>query len=124
MMSNIPNSAVNAVLDGRSPANKAARITELEKELKKVRDSIEEQERLDRRYATVQRAFDKLKRELFKTLTREELDAIDGAYLFLHSGSVDLVRNVPSATSRGEDLALDKDLRTVEALKELESLTK
>jgi hypothetical protein len=124
MMTNLPNSAVSAVIDGKSPANKAARIAELEKELKKVRESIEEQERLDKRYATVQRAFDKLKRELFKTLTPEERDAIDGAYIFLHSGSVDLVRNIPSATSKGEDLRLDKDLRTVEALKELDTLTK
>lgn len=123
-MNNIPNAAVSAVLDGRSPANKAARVAALEKELKKVRESIEEQERLDRRYKLYQTAYDKLKRELFKTLTQEERDAIDGAYLFLHSGLVDIVREIPSATSRGEDLRLDKDLRTVEALKELESLTK
>jgi hypothetical protein len=123
MSDTIPASVVNAVIEGGSSAARAARIAELEKELKKVRESIAEQERLDKRYATVQRAFDKLKRELFKTLTREELDAIDGAYIFLHSGSVDLVRTVPSATSRGEDVALDKDLRTVEALKELETLT-
>lgn len=122
MNKTLPNSAVEAVIQGKTIKDKPARIAQLERELEKVRRDIAEQERLDKRWATVWRAFDKLKREIFRTLTPEEIGAIDGAYIFLHSGCVDLVRTVPSATSKGEDVALDKDLRTVEALKELENL--
>jgi hypothetical protein len=122
MSNTLPNAAVEAVIQGKAIKDKPARIAQLERELEKVRRDIAEQERLEKRWATVQRAFDKLKREMFRTLTPEEIEAIDGAYIFLHSGLVDLVRTVPSATSKGEDVALDKDLRTVEALKELDTL--
>jgi hypothetical protein len=122
MPDNIPNRAVEAVIQGKNRKDSEARIAELGKQLEKVRADITEQERLEKRWATIQSAFAKLKRELGKTLTNEERDAIDGAYIFLHSGQVDLVRQLPSSTSKGEDRSLLKDLRTVEALKELADL--
>jgi hypothetical protein len=122
MNKTLPNSTVEAVIQGKASKDPLARKAQLERELEKVRKDIAEQERLEKRWATIHMAFDKLKRELFHTLTPEEIEAIDGAYIFLHSGCVDLVRTVPSATSKGEDVALDKDLRTVEALKELDTL--
>jgi hypothetical protein len=122
MTTNIPNALVNAVAEGRTPANPEAKLAALNRELEKVKRDIAEQERLENRYMLYQSAYDKLRRELTKTLTLEERDAIDGAYIFLHSGSVDIVRNIPSATSKGEDVKLEKDLSMAEAMKELDSI--
>ena len=116
------SSAVRAVIEGEKGVNRDARVAALEKQLAKVRKDISEQERLEKRYSLVQTAFDKLKRELGKTLTTEEYNAIDGSYIFLHSGNVDMVRHIPAETSRGEDKRLETDLDTVEAMKELADL--
>ena len=90
----------------------------------KVRKDITEQERLEKRWALFEGACKKLRQEMGKTLTREERDAIDGLYIFLHGGCVDMVRHIPSDTSKGEDKKLLKDLDTAEAMKELATLTK
>lgn len=102
---------------------KEARLAELNKELARVRKDIAETERVNKRMALVESAFSKLKREMGRTLTSEEYQAIDGAYIFLHSGCVDLVRHLPSGTSKGEDIRLLKDLHTGESLRELDELT-
>lgn len=120
----LSRSIVDKVLEEGQTVDRQARIDQLEKQLVKVRKDIAEEERLEKRWATVKSAFAKLKRELGKSLTREEYNAIDGIYLFLHSGCLDMVRQVPSSTSRGEDTQLLKDLDTAEALHELASLTK
>ena len=117
-------SIVDKALEEGQTVDRQSRIAQLEKQLARVRKDITEQERLERRWALVESAFAKLKQEMGKTLTREEYDAIDGVYIFLHSGCVDMVRHIPSATSTGEDKRLAKDLDTAEALKELSSLTK
>ena len=117
-------SIVDKALEEGQTVDRQSRIAQLEKQLAKVRKDIAEQERLEKRWATLQTAFAKLRRELGKTLTPEEYNALDGAYIFLHGGCVDLVRHIPSATSRGEDRQLERDLDLVEALHELESLTK
>jgi len=122
-MTMISRAVVDRALKEGQGVDRQPRIEALQKQLAKVRKDIAEQERLEKKWATVQNAFTKLKRELGKTLTREEYDAIDGAYIFLHSGFVDLVRQLPSATSRGEDRALLNDLDTAESLKELSNLT-
>lgn len=114
--------AVKAVIQETAPVDRQARIAELEKQLAKVQKDIAEEERVEKRCALIDSAYEKLRREMGKTLTREEYEAIDGAYLFLHSGCVDLVRHIPSATSKGEDKRLEKDLATGEALEELKSL--
>jgi len=124
MNQTLSNSAVEAAIEGGPKVDREARIAQLQRELEKVRKDIKEQERLEKRYATVRSAFAKLKRELGKTLTEEEREAIDGAYIFLHSGSVDMVRHIPSATSKGEDRRLEKDLNMAEAMRELKELTK
>lgn len=124
MTQTLSPSIVDKALEEGQTVDRQARIAELERQLAKVQKDIAEQERLEKRWATVKSAFAKLKREMGKTLTREEYDAIDGMYLFLHSGCVDMVRHIPSSTSRGEDTKLLKDLETAEALHELESLTK
>ena len=122
-MSNL-SSAVDRALEEGQGVDRQSRIEALQKQLAKVKKDIAEQERLDKRWATIESAFAKLRRELGKTLTREEYDAMDGAYIFLHSGFVDLVRHLPSATSKGEDRSFLKDLDTAEALQELSNLTK
>lgn len=123
-MTTLSRSVVDKALEEGKTVDRSARITELEKQLAKVRKDIIEQERLEKRWQTFQTACQKLRREMGKTLTQEEYQAIDGLYIFLHSGCVDFVRHVPSATSKGEDKRLERDLDTVEALHELDSLTK
>ena len=123
-MTTLSPSVVDKALEEGKGVDRQSRIAQLEKQLAKVRKDIAEQERLEKRWATLQTAFAKLRRELGKTLTPEEYNTLDGAYIFLHCGCVDLVRHIPSATSRGEDRQLERDLDLVEALHELESLTK
>ena len=118
----LPNTAVRTAID-EPKVDRQARIDRLEKQLERVKGQVAEQERLERRWALFQGACAKLRQELGKTLTAEEYQAIDGLYIFLHSGDVDFVRHIPSGTSRGEDKRLEKDLDTVDALRELEELT-
>jgi len=115
---------VNEALYEGKGVDRDARIEALQKQLAKVQKDIAEQERIEKRLALVNSAFAKLKREMGKTLTPEEYQAIDGIYLFLHSGCVDMVRTIPSATSKGEDKRLESDLDTAQAIQELSSLTK
>ena len=124
MTTKLSSAVVDKALEEGKGVDRQSRIDALQKQLAKVQKDIAEQERLEKRWATVQRAFAKLKREMGKTLTREEYEAIDGIYIFLHSGCVDMVRHIPSATSRGEDKRLERDLDMAEAMKELASLTK
>ena len=124
MTTTISRSVVDKALEEGKTVDRQSRIAQLEKQLAKVRKDIAEQERLERRWALFEGACKKLRQEMGKTLTREEYDAIDGIYIFLHSGCVDFVRHVPSATSKGEDKRLEKDLDMAEALKELSELTK
>ena len=124
MTQTLSPSIVEKALEEGKTVDRSARITALEKQLAKVRKDITEQERLEKRYALVKSAYSKLCKELGKSLTREEYNAIDGIYLFLHGGCVDMVRHIPSATSGGEGKKLIKDLDTAEAMKELASLTK
>ena len=124
MTQTVSSAVVDRALEEGKTVDRQSRIAQLEKQLAKVRKDIAEQERLEKRWATVKSAFAKLKREMGKTLTREEYDAIDGMYLFLHSGCVDMVRHIPSATDMGESKKLDRDLDMAEAMHELSSLTK
>jgi hypothetical protein len=123
-MTTISNRAVEAVITGTATKDRPARIAELEKQLAKVRKDIAEQEKFEKWLATVRRAFDKLKAEMGKTLTREEYQAIDGVYIFLHNGNVDMVRSIPSATDKGEGTKYLEKLDTGEALEELNHLLK
>jgi len=123
-MTTLSRAVVDKALEEGKGVDRQSRIDAIQKQLAKVQKDIAEQERLEKRWATVQSAFAKLKREMGKTLTREEYEAIDGIYIFLHSGCVDMVRHIPSATSRGEDKRLERDLDMAEAIKELASLTK
>lgn len=120
----LSNVAVTAVIEGDKGVDRQARIAELEKKLAKAKGDIVEQERLEKRWLLFEGACKKLRQEMGKTLTREEYDAIDGIYIFLHSGCVDFVRHIPSATDRGESKRLEKDLELGEAMKGLSSLTK
>jgi len=124
MTTKLSSAVVDKALEEGKGVDRQSRIDALQKQLAKVQKDIAEQERLEKRWAIVQRAFAKLKREMGKTLTREEYQAIDGIYIFLHSGCVDMVRHIPSNTSRGEDKRLERDLDMAEAMKELASLTK
>jgi len=123
-MTTLSRSVVDKALEEGKTVDRSARIAELEKQLAKVRQDIAELDRLDKKWQVVETACEKLQKEIGKTLTREEYEAIDGIYIFLHSGCVDFVRHIPSATSRGEDKRLEKDLDTIEALHELDTLTK
>ena len=124
MTQTLSSAVVDRALEEGKTVDRQSRIAQLEKQLAKVRKDIAEQERLEKQWQLLQTAFAKLRREIGKTLTQEEYNALDGAYIFLHSGCVDLLRHVPSATDMGESKKLDKDLDTFEAMKELEALTK
>jgi len=123
-MMKLSGAVVDKTLAEGKTIDRQSRIDALQKQLEKVQKDITEQERLEKRWSLIHSAFAKLKREMTKTLTRDEYEAIDGVYIFLHSGAVDMVRHIPSATSRGEDRRLERDLDTVEAMQELSSLTK
>ena len=124
MTATLSPSIVDKALEEGQGVDRQSRIAQLEKQLAKVRKDIAEQERLERRWQLFEGACQKLRQEMGKTLTREEYLAIDGIYIFLHGGCVDFIWHIPSATSRGEDRQLERDLDLVEALHELESLTK
>lgn len=119
----LSNTAVRTAMEEGPDVGRQERIERLRKQLERVKGQITEEEEFERRWQLVHSAFTKLKKELGKTLTREEYQAIDGAYIFLHSGSVDLVRHVPSAADKGESKRLEKVLDAGDALQELEALT-
>jgi len=123
-MTTLSRSVVDEALEEGKTVDRSARIAELEKQLVKVRKDIAEQDRLEKKCQVFETACEKLRKEMGKTLTREEYQAIDGLYIFLHSGCVDFIRHVPSATDAGENKRLNRDLDTVEALHELDYLTK
>jgi len=123
-MMTLSRSVVDKALEEGKTVDRSARIAELEKQLGKVRKDIAEQERLEKRWQVFETACEKLRKEMGKTLTCEEHQAIDGIYIFLHGGCVDFIRHIPSATDAGENKRLNRDLDTIEALHELEALTK
>ena len=123
-MATLSRSVVDEALEEGKTVDRSARMTVLDKQLAKVRKDIAEQERLEKKWRVFETACQKLRKEMGKTLTREEYQAIDGLYIFLHGGCVDFIRHVPSATDAGENKRLNRDLDTAEALKELSSLTK
>jgi hypothetical protein len=119
MTQTISKSVLESVLRDGPKTDRPARIAELEKQLEKVRKDIVEQEKLEKHWRMFNRAFTKLKAELFQTLTPEEKECMDGAYLFLHGSSVDLVRYLPSATDKGEGKKFLEKVEIGEALAEL-----
>ena len=118
----LPNVAVTAVMEEGPKSDRQAKIAEMEAQLAKVRKEIEKQQELERHWQILETAFNKLRKELGKTLTREEYQAIDGAYLFLHGGCVDLVRHIPSNTDRGEGKRLESVMDYGEKLAEAKEL--
>ena len=124
MTATLSPSIVDKALEEGQTVDRQSRIAQLEKQLAKVRKDIAEQERLEKRWQLFEGACKKLRKEMGKTLTSEEYQAIDGLYIFLHSGCVDFVRHVPDATDKGENKRLNQDLDTMEALHELDALTK
>ena len=124
MTQTLSSAVVDKALEEGNTIDRQSRIDALLKQLVKVQKDIAEQERLEKRWQIFMSATNKLQQEMGKTLTREEYQAIDGIYIFLHSGCVDIVRHIPSATSRGEDKQLEKDLDMAEAMHTLSSLTK
>ena len=123
MTQTLSPSIVDKALEEGKTVDRSARIAELEKKLVKVRKDIAEQDRLEKKCRVFKTACKKLRKEMGKTLTREEYEAIDGLYIFLHSGCVDFIRHIPSGTDAGETKRLNRDLDTAEALHELDTLT-
>ena len=122
MSEHLPNVAVMAVMEEGPKQDRQAKITELEAQLAKVRKEIEKEQELERRWRLLETAYSKLRKELGKTLTPEEYQAIDGAYLFLHGGCVDLMRHIPSNTDRGEGKRLEKVMDYGDMLAEAKEL--
>ena len=123
-MMTLSTSIVDRALEEGKTVDRSARIAQLEKQLGKVRKDIAEQDRLEKKWRVFETACKKRRQEMGKTLTREEYNAIDGLYIFLHSGCVDFVRHIPTATDAGENKRLNRDLDTIEALHELDALIK
>lgn len=88
--------------------DRSKKVRELEEQVARVREEIAEEEERERRVSLFVGAFDKLKKVLVGCLTEEERQAVNGMYLFLHidgagtSLNVDMVRNLPSATDKGQ----------------------
>ena len=122
MSEHLSNVAVKAAMEEGPKSDRQAKIAELEAQLAKVRKEIEREEELERHWQLLETAYNKLKKEMGKTLTREEYDAIDGAYIFLHSGCVDLVRHIPSNTDKGEGKRLEKVMDYGDKLAEAKEL--
>ena len=90
-----------------------AKLDTLEKQRAWVEAEIAKEQEKDRRVALANSAYSKLREALARALTEEEQHAVAGMYLFLHrdGGSallVDLVRNIPSITDRGQGAELDR----------------
>lgn len=87
-------------------------IEALEKQLVKVKGEIAQEMEAERRKELVLAAYSRLAKALRDVLTPEECQAVDGMYLFLHRAggdlNVDLVRDVPSPTDKGQGEKLDK----------------
>ncbi len=119
----IPNSIVRAAMDEPAGVDRDAKVARLERDLAKTRENIVEARRVQNRSQLVQSAYARLRRNLFAGMTREERQAVDGMYLFMHGGNVDLVRNIPSGTDAGESLRLERDLTMAEAMRETETVS-
>jgi len=120
-MGNIPNALVRAAMEEGSGVDREARIAKLQKELVRCQADLVEAERVENRSQLVQSAYKKLRRELGKSLSPEEREAIDGIYLFLHGTNVDMIRQIPSGTDRGEHRKLERDLTMADALAEVKA---
>ena len=88
-------------------------IEALEKQLARVNGEIAQEMEVERRKELTLAAYSRLAKALRDALTPEERQAVDGMYLFLHRDAggdlnVDLVRDVPSPTDRGQGEKLDK----------------
>lgn len=118
-MGNIPNALVRAAMEEGSSVDREARIAKLQKELDRCQTDIVEADRVENRSQLVQSAYKKLRRALFANMTSEEREAVDGMYLFLHGTNVDMIRQIPSGTDRGEHRKLERDLTMAEALAEV-----
>ncbi|KKN58149.1 hypothetical protein LCGC14_0554890 [marine sediment metagenome] len=119
----IPNSIVRAAMDEPAGVDRDAKVARLQRELAKTRENIVEATRVQNRSQLVQSAYARLRRNLFAGMTREEREAVDGMYLFMHAGNVDLVRNTPSGTDVGENRRLERDLTMAEAMRETETVS-
>ena len=119
----IPNSIVRAAMNEPAGVDRDAKVARLQRELAKTRENIVEARRVENRSQLVQSAYAKLRRNLFTGMTPDERDAVDGMYLFLHSGNVDLVRNVPSGIDAGEHRRFERDLTMAEAMRETETVS-
>jgi len=102
------------------------KVQELEERLAKVQAQIAQERGVERRQAVALSAYSKMRQAMRDCLTDEERQAVDGMYLFLHGGGslcVDLLRNVPSSTDKGQGKALEKVLaygtEEAEAMEEL-----
>ena len=118
-MGNIPNALVRAAMKEGPGVDRDGRIAKLQRELERCQADIVEADRVERRSQLVQSAYRKLRRELGKSLSPEEREAIDGIYLFLHGTNVDMIRQIPSGTDKGEHRKLERDLTMAEALAEV-----
>lgn len=119
----IPNSIVRAAMDEPAGVDRDAKVARLQRELAKTRENIVEARRVENRSQLVESAYARLKHNLFAGMTREEREAIDGMYLFMHAGNVDLVRNIPSGTDAGENRRFERDLTMAEAMRETETVS-
>ncbi len=119
----IPNAIVRAAMDEPVGVDRDAKVARLERELAKTRENIVEATRVETRSTLVQSAYARLKHNLLAGMTREEREAVDGMYLFMHAGNVDLVRNIPSGTDAGENRRFERDLTMAEAMRETETVS-
>ena len=96
------------------------RVLELEERLSQVKEEIAKQEEQERRVSLVVGTFEKLHRALEGCLTEAETQVVNGMYLFLHIDragnglNVDMVRNIPSTTDKGQGTQLAKLLEGIE----------
>jgi hypothetical protein len=93
----------------------AGEIAKLETRVAFYQEKIAEFEALEKR-AKMAYSTQALFQTAYDGLTLEEKAAINGMYLFIHSGMVDMVKEQPSATDRGEGREFVKMMAKAEAI--------
>lgn len=99
------------------PETLPTELDKLEKRLARVNDQIAEEEAYQLRIETVLSAKRKIEGMVISSLTEEEKTAVNGMYLFFHGMCVDIVRNIPSSTDKGQGQQFIKQLEKAEAVK-------
>jgi hypothetical protein len=93
----------------------AAEIADWEKQVEWYREQIAEEAALEKRLAAVRSGYGKLE-AAYAGMTAEEKMAVEGMYVFIHAGMIDMVKENPSPTDTGAGKAFLKMVAKAEIM--------